>query len=105
MPPLLERNRKRFSEIRLSSSNRPNLTLNHGEFFRLSKRIKALSKCHTAVGSDDGSSTNEMFLYNVPADHKSIPERSKPDWVTFPATLRQGFARLVPKHPSGASIT
>src|SRR5271163_3753286 len=86
MPPLLERNKNRFSEMRLSSSKRPNFTLSQGLFFRLSKRTQAPSKCHTAVESDEGSSRKEIFLYSVPADHKSMPERSNPDMVTLPAT-------------------
>ena len=30
--------------------------------FRLSNRTQAASKCHTAVESEDGNNTNEMFL-------------------------------------------
>src|ERR1700728_1331722 len=101
MPPLLERNRKRFSEIKLSSSKRPKRTFNQRLFFKLSKRIQAASKCHTAVESEEGKSTNEMFLYSVPADQRSIPERSKPDLFTFPATSKHG----VLKHPGEESTT
>src|SRR5277367_2224408 len=101
MPPLLERNRNRFSEMRLSSSKRPNLTLSQGLFLRLSKRTQAPSKWNTAVGSDEGSNKKEIFLYRVPADHKSMPERSKPDMVTLPAISEHA----PPGQPGMESIT
>src|ERR1700722_5739199 len=101
MPPLLERNRKRFSEIKLSSSKRPKRTFNQRLFFRLSKRIQAASKCQTAVESDEGKMVNEIFLKSVPAVQRSMPERSNPDWFTFPATSKHG----VLKHPGEESIT
>src|SRR5271155_5127710 len=82
MPPLSDKNRKRFSEISSSSSKCPNFRLNQGLPLRLSNRTKAFSKCQTAVGSEDGSNENVMFLNSVPTNQKSMPDRSNPCCVT-----------------------
>src|SRR5271154_261915 len=90
MPPFAERNRKRFSDIRLLSSNLPNLKLNHELPFKLSNRTNALSKWNDAVGSEEGSTRKEILLKSVPAVHRSSPERSKPCVVTVEGAVVPG---------------
>src|SRR6266849_3380162 len=78
MPPALDSVSVRFSEMKLSSSNFPNLKLSHEVCKRLSKRTQADSKWNAPVLSEDGVSRNEMFFSSVPPVRISSPDRSKP---------------------------
>jgi len=68
---------------RMSSSNLPSLKLSQGDLSRLSNRTQVFSKWKVPSASKDGSTEKEIFLYSVPAVHRSRPERSKPEVVIF----------------------
>src|SRR6266853_866657 len=91
--------RRPFSDVRLSSSNFPNLKFTQRLLNRLSNRTNAFSKWKAPVESAEGSNEKEIFLNRVPAVQRSKPLRSKPCCLTVPSTS------TLPAPPPGIEST